>query len=147
MKVILLQDVAKVGRKHDVVEAKDGFARNFLLGTGKAVLANKENLARIEGLKKNQVSNQIKTISTIEQLVSQLQEQPLTVKVKVSPEGHLFAALHAKEISAEIKKQFGLDIPSDLITIPEPIKKVGESKIALQSGNRASEIKILVEAI
>ena len=146
MKIILLQDVAKVGRKNEVKEVNDGFARNFLLGAGRAILATPANLAKIEGFKKGQNEQQAKTISSAQQLVEKLGDEAIQIKVKASGEGHLFASWHAKDLVTEIKKQFGLDLAEQLIDLPKPLKQLGEHKIALKIGDREATIKIFLNS-
>ncbi len=147
MKIILLQDVAKVGRKHEVKEVNDGFARNFLLGNNKAILASPANLSRVLGLKQGQVEQVKKTISLVDQFLMRVGESPLVIKVKANGAGHLFASLHAKDIAEAIKKTVGVELPADLIILDKPIKEVGETKIALKAGDSRKDILILVEAI
>ena len=155
MKIILLQDVAKVGRKHEIKDVNDGFARNFLLGQGRALSATTENLAKIEQIKKNKNEQVSRTVSSAQQLVEILRQKPLVIKAKASKEGHLFASLREKEIVTEIKKQFNLDVPISLIKLAKPIKEIGENKIALSTevsprgarGLSSVEVNIKVEAI
>ncbi|MFA6475974.1 MAG: 50S ribosomal protein L9 [Candidatus Paceibacterota bacterium] len=147
MKIILLQDVAKVGRKHEIKEVNDGFARNFLLGNNKAVLANPANLSRVLGLKQGQVEQVKKTVSLVDQFLMRVGESPLVIKVKANAAGHLFASLHSKDIAEAIKKNLNLEFPADLIILDKPIKEVGETKIALKAGDSRKEISILIEAI
>lgn len=147
MKIILLQDVAKVGRKHEIKDVNDGFARNFLLGQGRALPATSENLAKIEQIKKNKNEQVSRTASSAQQLVEILKQEPFVIKAKASEAGHLFASLHEKEIGAEIKKQFNLDIPIALVGLGKPIKEIGEHKIALKLGDRSVEIFVKVETI
>lgn len=147
MKIILLQDVAKVGRKNEIKEVNDGFARNFLLGQGRAMLATPANLARIEGLKKGKNEQQAKTISSAQQLVETLGDNSISIKAKASEEGHLFASLHRQDLVVEIKKQFGLDLAEHLIDLPKPLKQLGEHKIALQLGDHQALLKISLTAI
>ena len=106
MKVILLQDVAKVGRKNEIKELNDGFARNFLLGQGRAILATPGNLAKVEELKKFKNQQQERTVSSAQQLIETLNDQALEIKTKASDEGHLFSSFHKKDLIDEIKKQF-----------------------------------------
>lgn len=147
MKIILLQDVAKVGRKHEIKEVNDGFARNFLLGNNKAVLANPANLSRVLGLKQGQIEQTKKTVSLVDQFLMRAGESPLVIKVKANGAGHLFASLHAKDISETVKKNLGVELPTDLIILDKPIKEVGETKIALKVGDSRKEVSILIEAI
>jgi large subunit ribosomal protein L9 len=147
MKIILLQDVAKVGRKHEIKEVNDGFARNFLLGNNKAVLANPANLSRVLGIKQGQVEQVKKTVSLVDQFLARVGESPLLMKVKANEAGHLFASLHSKDIAEAIKKNLNLEFPADLIILDKSIKEVGETKIALKAGDSRKEISILIEAI
>jgi len=147
MKIILLQDVAKVGRKHEVKDVNDGFARNFLLGQGRALPATPANLAKIEQITKTKIEQNTRTANSVQQLYEILKDNPLVIKVKANEVGHLFASLHEKEIEAEIKKQFGLDVPLNLIKLDQPIKQTGESKIALKLGDLTKEVLIKIETI
>ena len=147
MKIILLQDVAKVGRKNEIKEVNDGFARNFLLGQGRAIMATPANIAKVEGLKKSKNEQQAKTISSAQQLIDQLGDQAIEIKATASKEGHLFASLHTKDLVAEIKKQFGLDLAEQLIDLPKPLKQLGEHKIALQLGEKQVPIKISLNSV
>lgn len=142
MKIILLQDVAKVGRKNEIKEVNDGFARNFLLGQGRAIVATPANIARIEVVRQGKNVEQNKIISSAQQLFDTLGDKAVEIKVKASPEGHLFAALHAKDLIAEVKKQYGLDLAEHIIDLPKPLKQLGEHKIALRLGDRDVPLKI-----
>lgn len=147
MKIILLQDVAKVGRKHEVKDVNDGFARNFLIGQGRAIPATPANIAKITEINKNKQAGVVKTLSSAQQLFETIKETPFVIKAKANKEGHLFASLHEKEIVVEIKKQFNLDLPLNLIVLDKPIKETGENKIALKLGDSTKEVLVKVEAI
>lgn len=147
MKIILLQDVAKVGRKNEVKEVNDGFARNFLLNNNKAILATPANLSRVLGLKQGQAEQVKKTLSLVDQFLMRVGESTLVIKVKANEAGHLFASLHAKDIAEAIKKNLNLEFPADLIILDKPIKEVGETKITLKAGDSRKDISILIEAI
>jgi large subunit ribosomal protein L9 len=138
--------VAKVGRKNEIKEVNDGFARNFLLGQGRAIMATPANIAKAEGLKKGKTEQQAKTVSLAQQLVDKLGDQAIEIKVKAGEGGSLFAALHKKELMAEVKNQFGVDLAEHLIDLPKPIKQLGEHKIALQLGDKQVPLKISLTA-
>lgn len=147
MKVILLQDVAKVGRKHEVRDVNDGFARNFLLGNNKAVLANPANLSRVLGIKQGQIEQNKKTLTLVDQFLMKVGETPFVIKAKANESGHLFAALHSKEVAEAVQKTLGLALPADLIILDKPIKEVGETKIALKVGDSRKDFILKIEAI
>ena len=71
----------------------------------------------------------------------------MVIKAKTSKEGHLFASLHEKEIATEIKKQFNLDLPINVIVLDKPIKEIGENKIALKLGDDVKEVLIKIESL
>lgn len=142
MKVILLQDVAKVGHKYDLKEVNDGFARNFLLGQGRALVATPANLAKIETLKKSKNEQQTKDNSLAKKFIAGLGNQPLKIKVKAGQGGNLFAALHKKELLAEVKSQFGVELAEHLIDLPKPLKQLGEHQINLRLDGRQEVLKI-----
>ena len=139
--------MAKVGRKNEIKDVNDGFARNFLLGQGRAIVATPANIAKVEGLKKGKNEQEAKTLSSAQQLIETLGDKAIEIKAKASPEGHLFAALHSKELIAEIEKQFGVNLAEHLIDLPKPLKQLGEHKIALRLGDRDVPLKILLSSI
>lgn len=147
MQIILLQDVAKVGRKNEIKDVNDGFARNFLLGKGKAILATPANVSRVLGLKQGKLDMANKTFNLIDQFLSLVGERPVIIKTKASQTGHLFASLHAKDIAEVIKKNFQLDLPIDLLLLDKPIKEVGETKIALKAGDSRKDFVLKVESL
>lgn len=142
MKIILLQDVAKVGRKNELKEVNDGFARNFLIGQGRAIMATPANIARVKGLRQSKVAEQGKVVSSAQQLFEILDGKAVEIKVKASLEGHLFAALHPKDLVAEVKRQYNLDLAPHIIDLPKPLKQLGEHKIALRLGDREVPLRI-----
>jgi len=147
MKIILLQDVAKVGRKHEIKDAADGFARNFLIGTGKAIVATPANIAKINALKKNTIISAEHGEQNFNSLVEKLKDLTITIKAKANPAGHLFAGLHETEIAEKIFKETGIAVDSAWVKTLKPIKELGEQKIKLQKGDRNIEVAISVEKI
>ena len=149
MKVILLQDVPKVGRKYEIKNVADGFARNVLLVQKKAVIATPAEVARIDKLKADQTQASAQKNAALEKLVADLNQSNLTIKAKANDEGQLFAALPVSEIIKAIKDQGGVEVGEKDLEISQPIKKVGEHvlKIKMSSGqtqNSSREIKLQV---
>jgi large subunit ribosomal protein L9 len=129
MKVILLQDVPNVGKKYEVKNVSDGYGRNFLLPRNLAKIATTQAMQEIEKLKKQ--SEQEKQIQQdiLEKNIKALDGLKITIKEKANEKGHLFAAIHQKEISKILKAQEHLDIPAEMIEWEKPIKEIGEYKI------------------
>ncbi len=132
MKIILLQDVPKTGRKYDIKNVSSGYARNFLFPRGLAELATPDKIKAAEIRKKQteqekEVQGDIlgKNISSLEGLI-------VEVKEKSNEKGHLFAGIHKEEISKILKEKKHIDIPAELIEIEKPIKETGKHKIKVK---------------
>ena len=125
MKVILLSDIKGVGKKDQVIEASDGYARNFLFPKKLALEANAENMSK---LKAKQDSNQFKKDTERKQaeaIAEKLKGIMLRIKVKAGGNGKIFGGVTSKEISDSLKKEYGFDIDKKKIMLNETIKTVG----------------------
>lgn len=125
MKVILLEDIKGVGKKDQVINANDGYARNYLFPKKLAVEANTGNLAN---LKAKQESNQYRKDVQKEEaikLASKLKDILLTIKVKAGENGKIFGGVTAKEIAENLKTQYKIEIDKKKINLPETIKNLG----------------------
>jgi large subunit ribosomal protein L9 len=125
MKVILLDNVKGVGKKDEIINANDGYARNYLIPKKLAVEANNANLAR---LKAKQDSNDHKRELEKQEALKikeQLSKISLTIKVKAGENGKIFGGVTSKDISTELKNQHGIDIDKKKIEVKETIKTVG----------------------
>ena len=142
MKVILLQDVAKVGKKFDVKEISDGFALNFLIPQKKAKPATANAIKELESAKKkNDEIEQIKEAGLIESIKA-LKDDTITVYAKISEEGSLFAKIGKKEIINSIKDQKALEIEEDNIVLEKPIKEGGEHTIEIKANGDKATFKL-----
>lgn len=125
MKVILLNDIKGVGKKDQVLEASDGYARNYLLPKKLAVEANTENMSK---LKARQDSNKFKKDTEkkeAEELASKLKGIMLKIKVKAGENGKIFGGVTSKEISDGLKKDYQIDIDKKKILLNETVKTLG----------------------
>ena len=125
MKVILLDNIKGVGRKDDIIEANDGYARNFLIPKGKAVEANNANLSK---LRAKQSSNEHKLElekQEAEKIKEKLSDLTLEIKVKVGENGKIFGGVTSKEIAENLKAQKNIDIEKKKIVVKETIKNIG----------------------
>lgn len=125
MKVILLDNIKGVGKKDEVINASDGYARNFLFPKKLALEANSENLAK---LKAKQASNDYrKDVEKQEaiKIAEKLKGILLKIKVKAGENGKIFGGVTAKEISDELKKQYNFEIDKKKIDLKETIKTLG----------------------
>lgn len=146
MKVILKQDIKGVGKKDQVINASDGYARNFLLPKGLAVVADSTNMSNLKSkneataYKKNQEFENAKSIA------EKLGKITLKIKAKVGDNGKLFGGITSKEISEHLKKDYDINIDKKKINLSENIKQIGVTtvQIRLYEGVIAN-LKVFVE--
>lgn len=147
MKIILLKDVAKFGKKYDIKEVSDGHAINMLIPRGFAISATAEAVkrinvekAKIEGERKVHEDLLIKNLKDLDGVT-------LTINSKTNEKGHLFAGLRREDIVLELKKQTQLEIAPESIELDHPIKEVGDYVINVNSGGRKAKFKMIVVSL
>lgn len=125
MKVILMQDIKGVGKKDTIINANDGYARNFLFPKKLAVEANKENLAKLKSKQNSEAHKKDLEKQKAEELKQKLSKIELRINVKAGENGKIFGSITSKEVSAELKKQYNIEIDKKKIILKEPIKELG----------------------
>lgn len=126
MKVILLQDVKSVGKKGELVNASEGYAKNFLFPKKLAVEATKSNLNDFELKQKSEEKRKQEELESAQQMAEALKDQIVTIKVKTGGNGKLFGSVTNKEVADAIVEQTKQDIDKKKVSIGDPIKMVGE---------------------
>mgnify|MGYP000563894367 FL=1 len=134
MKVILQQDVKGQGKKGQLVDVSDGYARNFLLPKKLAVIATAENLNTMKQQEKARKAQQAAEKAEAEALSKKLESLTVKVAAKAGEGGRLFGAVTAKEISESLAQQHGLNIAKTKLVLDEPIKACGGYKIKAKLG-------------
>ena len=134
MKVILQQDVKGQGKKGQLVDVPDGYARNFLLPKKLAVIATAENLNTMKQQEKARKAQQAAEKAEAEALSKKLESLTVKVAAKAGEGGRLFGAVTAKEISECLAQQHGLNIAKTKLVLDEPIKACGGYKIKAKLG-------------
>ncbi len=132
MKIILLEDVKSLGKKGEIVEVSDAYARNVLLRGKKGVEATGKNLNDLKLQKANDVKVAAENLAAARELAQKIDKSEITVKVKVGEGGKVFGSISSKEIAEETKKQLGLEIDKKKIQLSAPLKAVGTSKVAVK---------------
>ncbi|MCR5603196.1 MAG: 50S ribosomal protein L9 [Lachnospiraceae bacterium] len=132
MKVILLEDVKSLGKKGDVVDVSDGYAKNFLITKKKGVEANSKNLNDLKLKKANEEKVAAQNLADAKALAAAIAEKTVIVKLKAGEGGKTFGSVSSKEIAEEAKKQHDLDIDKKKIVIDEPIKSLGSYEVAVK---------------
>ena len=147
MKVIFLQDVPRVGKKYDVKEVNDGYATNFLLPRKLAVVATPKAVAELETKKKEIAIEREVQESLLLKNLEAIKGKAITMKGKANDKGHLFSAIHVKEIVEAMKTQNHADIGEEFIVLEKPIKEIGEHEIPIAIKGKKSSFKLIVEKI
>lgn len=140
MKVIFSQDVPNVGKKFEVKEVSDGYARNFLLPNKLAELAT-DSVVKNAEVKKQQHDNGIKIQDELlEKNLDSLDGAKITISEKANEKGHLFAGLDKNEVAQIVKEQKNIEFPVDFLEIEKPLKEVGEHEIKIKDRKFIFEI-------
>ena len=147
MKVIFLHDVPRVGKKYDIKEVNDGYAVNFLLPRKLAVTATSKAVAELEIRKKEIAIEREVQEDLLMKNLEEIKNKIITIKGKANEQGHLFSAIHKKEIIEEMKKQQHADISEEFIILEKPIKAIGEFEIPIFIKNKKSSFKLVVKKI
>ena len=132
MKVILLQDVKSLGKKDEIVDVSDGYARNFVLPKKLGVDATSKNLNELKLKKAHEDKVAAENLRAAKELAEKLKDESITLTMKVGEGGRAFGSISSKEIAEEMKKQLGYDIDKKKIVIREPIKSIGTTIIDIK---------------
>ena len=144
MKVILLQDIDKIGKKHDVKEITDGYARNFLIPKGLVKQATEENMKKLEAQKETLKEKEEEDLKKIQSVASSLEGQEVIISVKVGDEKQLFEAVTAQKVLEKLK-EMGFEVKKNQLLFSSPIKELGEFPVKIRfSHNLEVEIKIII---
>jgi len=140
MKVLLLQNVRKVGQKGNIVEVSEGYGRNFLIKNLLAREATSGVIKEKENSEKNNIKKQEIASTQNYEIIKKVNKQKFEIKVNASKKGHLFAAIRKKEISKET------GIPEKNIILEKDIKEVGEYDIKLKFDSKKAKIFLTISS-
>ena len=132
MKIILLEDVKTLGKKGDIVNVSDGYARNMILPKKIGVEATPKNLNDLKLQKANEEKIAQENLEAARAFAEEIAKKEVVVKLKVGENGKVFGSISAKEISEAAKEQHGLDIDKKKLVLPAPIKSLGEVTIPIK---------------
>lgn len=132
MKVILTQDVKKVGKKGEVLEVKDGYARNALFPKGLAVEANAVNLNQRMLEQKSEDKRKQQELAEAQAIADKINDKEVKLLVKTGEGGKVFGSVTSKEIAETIEKEFGVKIDKKKIQLKEAIKGLGGQKVVIK---------------
>ncbi len=146
MKIILLKDVAKVGRRYETKDISDGYAINLLIPKGLAMAATPNALKQIEGEKAKYEGEKKLHQELLLKNLKDLEGVTITMYEKANEKGHLFAGVHKQEIIPEIQKQTRLQVDAEHIILDKPIKEIGDHDIEIKVGEKKVTFTLKIEA-
>jgi large subunit ribosomal protein L9 len=131
MKVILKEDIKKIGKMGQIVDVADGFARNYLVPKGLAIEANTKNIRSIEHEKKMVHEKARKLKDSAQDLSSKISAMTITIKAKAGEEGKLFGSVTTMDIAEALHNE-GIEIDKKKISLEEPIKRLGSYPVNIK---------------
>lgn len=145
MKVILLADVKGVGKKEQIVNASEGYARNFLFPKNLAIEANAGNMKKLDNKHKLEAQKAKEELENSQALADKLEKLSVDIKVKTGGNGKLFGAVTNKEIASALKQQHNLEIDKKKIVLNDAIKTTGEKEVNIKLHPKVTaKLKVLV---
>ena len=132
MKVILLEDVKSLGKKGDVVNASDGYARNMLFPKKLAMEATPKNLADLKKKKENEARIAAEQLKEAQAFAEELGKKTVTVFIKVGASGKTFGSVSTKEIADAAKAQLGIELDKKKMLLPNPIRELGVTDVQIR---------------
>jgi large subunit ribosomal protein L9 len=145
MKIILLKDVQKIGKKYDVKIVSDGHAINLLIPQGLAITATPNAIKSLEAEKAKMERERMIHEELLVKNLEGLKAATITIVGRANEKGHLFAGLHKEAIAEEIQKQTRLQIDPSFIQLEHPLKTIGEHVIEVRGGGKNAKLKIVIE--
>lgn len=144
MKIILLTDVKKVGRRHKVKEVADGYAQNVLLPKKLAVVATPQNLKRFGREEERKEEKKELEATLMKKALKDIANQKITISLNANDAGKLFESVHEKQISKALADQLGAQIPESMVVLKKPIKTVGEHPVLLEGSNTKVTVTLVI---
>lgn len=145
MKVILLEDVKSLGKKGQIVDVNDGYARNFILPKKLGLEATGKNLNDLKLQKQNQEKLAQEALDAAKELAKKIEAGKVEVKIKTGEGGRTFGSVSSKEVAAAVKEQMGLDVDKKKIQIKDAIRTLGTHVVPVKLHAKVTaELKVHV---
>ena len=132
MKIVLLEDVKSLGKKGDIVEASEGYARNFILPKKLGVEATKSNLNTLKLQKANEEKVALEKLEAAKELAKKIEESEITLSIKAGKDGRTYGSVSTKEIYEAILNQRQLEVDKKKIVVGESIKTFGTHNVSVK---------------
>ena len=148
MKIILLEDVKSVGKKGEIVEVSDAYARNVLLRGKKGIEATGKNLNDLKLQKANDEKVAAENLAAAKALAKRLEQSEVILKVKVGEGGKVFGSVSSKEIAEAVKDQLGIEVDRKKIQLGSPIRSTGEVMVPIRLHTAVTaQLRTVIESL
>lgn len=146
MKVILLQDVKSLGKKDDLVEVNDGYARNFILKKNLGVEATPKNLNDLKLKQKNAAKVAAENLASAKEFAQEIGTRSVELAMKAGEGGRVFGSVSTKEIATAARDQLGFDLDKKKMQLKEPIRSLGTYMVPIRLHPKVTaELKVIVK--
>lgn len=146
MKVILLEDVKSLGKKGELVEVNDGYARNYILAKKLGLEATPKNMNDLKLKRAHEDKLAAERLEEAKAFAEELKKVQVTLKIKAGEGGKLFGSISSKEIAQAAKEQLSLEIDKKKLVLPTPIKVVGTTMVPIKLHPKVTgELKVIVQ--
>ena len=146
MQVILLRDVPSIGRKYEVKEVKDGYARNRLIPQGLVVAATPEKRKWVESKAAETAAEKQIQEDLLAKNFDAVQKASLILEVPANEKGHLFQGIHEGDIAEALLTQTHIALPAEAVKLEQPLKEVGEHQVPIVIGEKKATLTVTVNA-
>ena len=146
MKVILLEDVKSLGKKGQMVDVSDGYARNFIISKKKGIEATAKNMNDLKLQKAHEDKMAAQRLEEAKLFAAEIAKAEVVLELKVGEGGKLFGAVSSKDIAQAAKEQLNMDLDKKKLVLPNPIKTVGTTSVAVKLHPQVTaELKVIVK--
>lgn len=147
MQILLLENIAKIGRKGEIVSVAEGYGRNFILKKKLGIIPTAQDISKYKSNQAKQESTAQERLSNLQDLQARLENYELTLQVKANTEGHLFGAIKEIDILEPLNREFSQLLDKSMIQITSPIKELGKYIVEIQlTSNIKTKITLYVKA-
>jgi large subunit ribosomal protein L9 len=146
MKVILLEDVKSLGKKDQIVDVNDGYARNFILKKKLGIEATPKNLNDLKLHKQNDDKVAAENLAAAKKFAEEIQTKSIELSIKTGKDGKVFGSVSTKEIAAAAKEQLNYELDKKKMQLKEPIKSIGTYMVSIKLHPKVTtELKVIVK--
>lgn len=132
MKIVLRDDIDNVGRKGDLIEVADGYARNYLVPRGLAIVATKGTIKQAQAMQRSREVREAREREAAEAVAGRLRDQTVRIQARVGEAGRLFGSVTATDVADAVAEQLEVELDRKKLALPEPIREVGMHDVSLK---------------